>query len=69
MIIKINGIEREPQEDPTAVDVDRWYDRHRKEWVIYPVDKNGYQIGNAQYGFSKAEAIEIENDIRRECGI
>lgn len=69
MAIKINGREYEPQEERTAVDVDRWYDRHRREWVIYPVDKNGYQIGNAQYGFSKAEAIEIEKDIRRECGI
>lgn len=69
MTIKINGREYEPQDDPVAVDVSRWYDRHRKEWVIYPVDAEGNQIGSAQYGFSKAEAQEIEADIRKEYGI
>lgn len=69
MTIRINGRVYEPEAEPVAVDVSRWYDRHRREWVIYPVDADGNQIGAAQYGFSRAEAIEIEEDIRRESGI
>lgn len=52
-----------------AVAVERWYDRHRREWVLYPVDAEGTQVGEARYGFSKAEANEIEADIKLEYSL
>ena len=52
-----------------ATEVEMWYDRSRREWVIYTVDENGYQISEAVYGFTKKEAVEIRKAIKEECGI
>ena len=49
-----------------AVGVAMWYDRHRREWVLYPVDEEGNQLAEARYGFSKAEAMSIKADIEIE---
>ena len=67
--IKINGVEYEPNDDPKAIAVDMWYDRHRREWVIYPVDADGNQLAEARYGFSKQEAQAIKADIEEEYEI
>lgn len=52
------------QEAPRkAVKIEMWYDRSRKEWVLYPVDENGYQIDAAQYegrGKKYAQALREE---------
>lgn len=53
-------------EDRKAVDVVMWYDRHYKHWVIYPVDAEGNQLEEASYGFGKAEAMRIKNDMLKE---
>ena len=66
MTIKIVGFDVEELEEKKAVAVDMWYDRHRREWVLYPVDSEGNQLVEARYGFSKAEAIEIKNDLEQE---
>lgn len=53
----IDENEYEPTENERkAASVEMWYDRHRREWVIYPVDANGYQVAPARYAFSKSEA-------------
>lgn len=52
-----------------AARVEMWYDRHYRHWVIYPVDAEGNQWWEAQYGFGKAEALRIKRDIEREHGI
>lgn len=43
-----------------------WYDRHRREWVIYPVDEEGNQLDGAKYGFNKKEAQAIRKDLEAE---
>lgn len=68
MVIKIKGFEAEYKE-PKAVKIEMWYDRSRREWVLYPVDEEGNQIDEASYGFRKAEAKEIKKDLEREWGI
>jgi hypothetical protein len=62
MTIKIKGYEHEIIERK-AVKAECWYDRHRREWVLCPVDDEGNQLCEAQYAFSKAEAKRMKNDI------
>ena len=68
MVIKIAGYDPEYKE-PKAVSIDMWYDRHRREWVLYPVDEEGNQLAEASYGFSKAEAKQIRKDLEAEYGL
>lgn len=60
---RITGWDSETAPEHNAVGVDMWYDRSRREWVIYAVDEEGTQYGAARYGFSKREAQEIKADI------
>lgn len=53
-------------EDRKAVDVECWYDRHYRHWVIYPVDAEGNQLEEASYGFGKKEAMEIKSDMLKK---
>lgn len=66
--IKIKGWDGEPIERKAAR-VEMWYDRHYRHWVIYPVDAEGNQLEEARYGFGKAEALEIKNDLIEELGL
>ena len=50
-------------EKPQMDHAEMWYDRHYSHWVIYPVDKDGTQIAEAQYGFGKQEALRIKAEI------
>lgn len=59
----------EESEEKTAVKIEMWYDRSRREWVIYPVDEDGNQLAEARYGYGKAEAKEIKKDLEAEYGI
>lgn len=54
------------REDLNIAKIDMWYDRSRKNWVIYPVDTEGNQLTEAVYGFSKSEAKEIKKDLELE---
>lgn len=68
--LKVDGVEWIPEiEEAEAVAVEAWYDRHRREWVIYPVDADGNQIEAARYGFGKKEAMQIKKDIEAEYNI
>lgn len=70
MALKINGCDYEPTyEEPKAVAVAMWYDRHYRHWVLYPVDADGNQLAEARYGFGKAEAKEIKADLEAEYNI
>ena len=66
--IKLGNFEGPMDEEP-AVSIEMWYDRHRKEWVIYPVDANGNQLAPARFGFGKREALSIRADIAAELGL
>ena len=54
------------QEDLNIAKIDMWYDRSRKNWVIYPVDDEGNQLTEAVYGFSRSEAKKIKKDLELE---
>lgn len=66
----VDGVEVTPAyEEKKAVAIDKWYDRHRREWVLYPVDDEGNQLAEARYGFSKAEAEDIKRELEAEYNI
>ena len=54
------------REDLNITKIDMWYDRSRKNWVIYPVDDEGNQLTEEVYGFSRKEAKEIKQDLELE---
>lgn len=67
MTIKIDGVEFIPTgEEPQAVEISMWYDRHRRNWVLYPVDDQGNQICEARYGFGRKEAERIKAEMEQE---
>lgn len=70
MTIIVDGIEYIPTvEEEKAVVIEMWYDRHRRNWVLYPVDEEGNQIAEATYGFGKAEALRIKKELEEEYGL
>lgn len=63
----VDGKEYTPTaEDRKAVAIEMWYDRHRREWVLYPVDNEGNQLNEAVYGFGKDEAKRIRKELEAE---
>ena len=70
MTLKIDGIEYVPEDkEIKAVAIEKWYDRSRREWVLYPIDEEGNQLVEARYGFSKAEANKIKKELEAEYNI
>ena len=55
--------------DETIVKVETWYDRHQRIWVTQLKNKDGYQIGNTIYSFTKEEAKETTKELKAEYGI
>lgn len=49
-------------EPKLAVKIDVWYDRHSKSWVVQKKDRNDNQIGDADYVYSKREALQLKKD-------
>lgn len=56
-------------ENAEAVKIEMWYDRSRRNWVLYPVDAEGNQLEEARYGFGKTEALKIKRDMEEEYEI
>lgn len=52
-----------------AVAIEMWYDRSRRNWVLYPIDEEGNQMQEAVYGFGKKEALRIKKDLEEEFGL
>ena len=48
--------------DNTPETIDKWYDRKTRSWVIQIKNKEGFQLGEAQYFGTKQEA---ENEYKR----
>ena len=59
----------EDREEPKAVAIEMWFDRSRREWVLYPVDADGNQLAEAVYDFRKAEALETKKILEAEYGL
>lgn len=48
-------------------EVDTWYDRYTKSWVVQRKDSFGNQVGDADYVYSKREALLLKKEYEREC--
>lgn len=48
--------------------VEMWYDRCTRSWVIQRRNAAGDQVGNADYVGTKAGAIHVRDQRRREVG-
>lgn len=55
--------------DEKVNSVDCWYDKHTKLWVIQMLNKDGYQIGRAEYIYGKKAAQTRKNEIEKEHNI
>jgi len=70
--MKINGktLEERMRDIPEGQNIphhiDRWYDRHERSWTIQLKDKYDNQIGDAVHVYSKQEAINAENEFKKE---
>jgi hypothetical protein len=49
-----------PFNEQKAVSVRIWYDRSIKTWVIQKLDDRGYQVGDAEYAYSRGEALSLK---------
>lgn len=68
--LKVNGAYYAPEErEAKPVKIEMWYDRSRKEWVLYPVDEEGNQLAAASYAFGKKDANETKKQLEADYGI
>ena len=54
------------QDEEEWVEIDAWYDRHTRDWVIQKKDKNGYQVGEADRVGTKADKDYIVKELQAE---
>jgi hypothetical protein len=48
--------------------VDRWYDRHSRNWIIQLKDEKDWEI-ECQYTGDKQSALLIENEYKKEYNL
>ena len=46
--------------------VEKWYDRHSRNWIVQLLDAEGNQVGNAIYVYTKGEAEREIELLKRE---
>lgn len=51
--------------DPPPVNVERFWDRHGRYWVLFLVDANGYQVGDADYAPNRAAMEQVWSAMMR----
>ena len=65
--VRIKLGEWEPTEpDTKAVKIECWWDRFRRNWVLYPVNAAGDQLEEARYAFNRAEAQDLKKRMEQE---
>ena len=47
--------------------IDYWYDKNTKSWVVQRKNNRGDQIGNADYVYSKEEALKLAKEYNEEA--
>lgn len=55
--------------DEAVASVDAWYDKHTRLWIIQLLNKDGFQIGDAQIVYGKAEAKAVKAELEKEYNI
>lgn len=48
--------------------VDTWYDRHTRSWVVQLKDRDGNQIGDAEYVGNTHDRDRIVNMMQAQTG-
>lgn len=70
MKFKVKGFDPEADKfDESVVKIDVWYDRHTRNWVVMKMNKNGDQIGGADFPYTKKEALELKDEYEKEYGL
>ena len=69
MKFEIIGFDYDAQFDETVVTVDAWYDRHTRLWVVQKLNKDGYQVGDADYVYGKADAMRVKKETEKDYNI
>ena len=55
--------------DEKVVSIDTWYDRYTKLWVIQKLNKDGYQVGDADYVYGKQAAMKETEELKKKYNI
>lgn len=55
--------------DETPAQIDKWYFRKTKSWVVQLKNKAGDQLGNAYYCYTKQEAEEEVKRLKAEYNL
>jgi len=63
--MKIRG-PKIPDIDMTPHHVEMWYNRSARSWVVQLMSKYDYQIGEATYVYTKAEAKQEKKRLEKE---
>ena len=70
MIIKIEDWNSEENQfDETVANIDAWYDKHTKLWIIQLLNKDGFQIGDAIYVYGKKAAMQEVTELKAKYGL
>jgi hypothetical protein len=56
-------------EEPKPSSIRKWYNRSQRSWVVQLLDKEENQIGNATYVYSKSEAEDEVNRLKKEYNL
>ena len=55
--------------DETVTQIDAWYDKHQRLWVIELLNKDGFQVGDAVIGYGKQWKDLTVAELKEEYGI
>jgi len=55
--------------DEKVVYIDTWYDCHTRLWVIQKLNKDGYQVGDADYVYGKQAAMKETEELKKRYNI
>lgn len=69
MKIRIVGFDVSKQFDETVVKIDAWYDKHTRLWVVQKLNKDGYQVGDADYVYGKTNAMEEKAELEKKYNL
>lgn len=68
MVIKIKDM-TEKEFDNTVVNIDAWYDRHTRDYVIQLKNADGYQVGDAIRVGDKNTKNSIVKELKAEYNL
>ena len=67
--IKIGGNNCWSSFDETVSSIDAWYDKHTRLWCIQRLNKDGFQVGDAEWIYGKRAATERTIELKTEYNL